>query len=62
MDIVLAHVLLELAHRFEEGQPLDVAHRPPISTMTTSTPWATLRMAALIWSVMWGMTWTVRPR
>jgi len=28
-DVVLAHVLLELAHRLEEGQPLDVADGAP---------------------------------
>jgi hypothetical protein len=37
---------------------------PPISTMVTSTPGSspTLKMRLLISSVMWGMTWTVRPR
>ena len=35
---------------------------PPTSTMATSAPSPTLRMDALISSVMWGITCTVRPR
>ena len=35
---------------------------PPISTIWTSTSWLTRRIDALISSVMWGITWTVRPR
>jgi hypothetical protein len=41
---------------------------PPISTITTSAAsWPgvappTARIEALISSVMWGITWTVRPR
>ena len=35
---------------------------PPISTMTMSAPSAASRIAALISSVMWGITWTVLPR
>ena len=35
---------------------------PPISTITTSTSLATLRMVPLISSVMWGITCTVLPR
>jgi hypothetical protein len=35
---------------------------PPISTITTSASVPTARMAALISSVMWGITCTVRPR
>ena len=35
---------------------------PPTSTMTTSVSRETFRMDALISSVMWGITWTVRPR
>ena len=35
---------------------------PPTSTMTMSVSRATRRIDALISSVMWGMTCTVRPR
>jgi len=62
-DGVLApDVLAELAHRFEEGEALDVPTVPPISTITTSASWATARTPDLISSVMCGITWTVRPR
>ncbi len=35
---------------------------PPTSVITTSCPGAVRRIAFLISSVMWGMTWTVDPR
>ena len=45
-----------------KGRPSMSPTVPPTSTMTTSTPADTLRTDALIWSVMWGITCTVRPR
>ncbi len=45
-----------------KGRPSMSPTVPPISMITTSTPAATFRIDALIWSVMCGITWTVRPR
>ena len=44
------------------GSPSMSPTVPPTSTMTMSVSRATLRIEALISSVMWGMTCTVRPR
>ena len=62
--VVAAHVLAELAHRLQEGQALDVAHRAAdLHDHDVALPRApTARMAALISSVMCGITCTVRPR
>ena len=44
------------------GRPSMSPTVPPISTIWTSTSSLTRRIDALISSVMWGITWTVRPR
>ena len=66
--VAAAHVLAELAHRLQEGQALDVADRAPdlhdhhVRRLVPAVAPPTARMEALISSVMWGMTCTVRPR
>ena len=62
-DVVLADVLLELADRLEEGQPLDVADGA--ADLDDHHVHALARRGgceALISSVMCGITCTVRPR
>ena len=62
-DVVLADVLLELAHGLEERQALDVAHgAADLHDHHVHALGDARRMEALISSVMWGITCTVRPR
>ena len=61
--VLAAHVLAELADRLEEGQALDVAHRAAdLHDHHVGVLAPPRGCAALISSVMCGITCTVRPR
>jgi len=60
--VLAAEFLAHLADGLKERQRLNIANRPPISTIVTSAPFAeTLRMAFLISLVTCGITWTSCP-
>ena len=59
--VVASDLLAELPDGLEERQRLDVAHGATDLGDHHVVPGAVRRMAFLISSVMWGMTWTVLP-